>query len=212
MDAFGNRYFVEECDTPKTPIISNSVTKGQDETSSIAALTPISSPKTETVSVTIDLLQIGDIGDQATSLEERVQASNVLLENASVQSHDGIYEEKVPLEDTETLNSSENMTSTSYSGRPGRGASWETYLGYKNQQHEKEDVLYEAVASDDEDDCKEEIPLVVVVNESIVQEILSQYPFHGALCARASQVFCPLISCSLIEYFIEFLTHFCMLI
>lgn len=97
--------------------------------------TTINFRKTETVFIKVDLFQIEILANKRISLEEIVQASN--FPNASVN-HMMTFMKNVPLEDTETMNSFENITSTFGSRRSGRGVGREIYLGFKNQQHDKE--------------------------------------------------------------------------
>ncbi len=75
--------------------------------------------------------------------------------------------------ETDTIASSESMGAASAgSGGWGRGASWHTYLLAGSREYVKQlpETQYEA-ACEDGDDGNEEIPLVVVIDQCVVQEI-----------------------------------------
>lgn len=58
----------------------------------------------------------------------------------------------------------------------GRGANWETYLSFQHDRVVDKEPQQSTLHCEDSEDSDEEIPLVVAVNQCIVQEILHQYP------------------------------------
>jgi hypothetical protein len=201
VDAYGNCYFVEECVSPKAENIK--LINPHDETDSLGGLGVINTGGKCVDPSLFGLLQSGrdSCGKSCETIAESLDTLSAPKEimpsedSKLLDSMDNHQKTTKSSAETDTIASSESMGAASAgSGGSGRGASWQTYLGAGSREHVRQlpDMQYEAAtACEDGDDSDEEIPLVVVVDQCLVQEILSQYPLSAThLLGSAQFLYC----------------------
>jgi len=197
VDAYGNCYFVEECVSPKGENIK--LMNPHDETDSLGGLGVISTSGKSVDPSLFGLLQSGrdSCGKSCETIAESLDTLSAPKEimpsedSKLLDSMDNHHKTTKSSAETDTIASSESMGAASAgSGGSGRGASWQTYLGAGSREHVRQlpEMQYEAAAAcEDGDDSDEEIPLVVVVDQCLVQEILSQYQLVSMFTVRLFQ-------------------------
>lgn len=172
VSAFKGQYSFEEYKQPnKVGGISVKTKRRDTEVSSQGSIDTLTD---KSLPVRVDILKVEQFTE--TALAQNVHAEDNAAGVSPLGTAYEVSEESDRTEgtDTECLHNDEEAASDAC--EMGRGANWETYLSFQHDRVVDKEPQQSTLHCEDSEDSDEEIPLVVAVNQCIVQEILHQYP------------------------------------